>query len=78
MRHLFKWNALLPRFATNFNAVAADLRQKSSIFAPDLKQMHMFRRNIISKLEAWKQDKKHKPLILRGAYVDQSSVLSDR
>ena len=27
----------------------------------------MFRRNIISKLEAWKQDKKHKPLILRGA-----------
>ena len=27
----------------------------------------MFRRDILSKLEAWKQDKKHKPLILRGA-----------
>lgn len=78
MRHLLNEMPCCPWFATNFNAVAADLRQKSSIFAPDLKQMHMFRRNIISKLEAWKQDKKHKPLILRGAYVDQSSVLSDR
>ena len=27
----------------------------------------MFRRKILDKLEAWKQDKKHKPLILRGA-----------
>ena len=25
----------------------------------------MFRRNIISKLEAWKQDERHKPLILK-------------
>ena len=54
------------------------MRQKSSIFAPDLKQMHMFRRNIISKLEAWKQDKKHKPLILRGArQVGKTTVVNE-
>ena len=54
----------------SFNAVAADLRQKSSIFAPDLKQMRMFRRNIISKLEAWKQDKKHKKSPARNRVGD--------
>ena len=27
----------------------------------------MFRRKILDKLEAWKQDKKYKPHILRGA-----------
>lgn len=38
----------------------------------------MFRRNIISKLEAWKQDKKHKPLILRGArQVGKTTVVNE-
>lgn len=54
------------------------MRQKSGNFAPDLKQMRMFRRNIISKLEAWKQDKKHKPLILRGArQVGKTTVVNE-
>lgn len=40
--------------------------------------MRMFRRNIISKLEAWKQDKKHKPLILRGArQVGKTTVVNE-
>ena len=40
--------------------------------------MRMFRRNIISKLEAWKQDKKHKPLILRGArQVGKTPVVNE-
>ena len=59
-----------PWFTTNFNAVAADLRQKRPVFAPDLKQMRMFRRNIISKLEAWKQDKKHKKSPARNRVGD--------
>ena len=43
-----------------------------------MKQMRMFRRNIISKLEAWKQDKKHKPLILRGArQVGKTTVVNE-
>jgi len=29
----------------------------------------MFKRKILSKLEAWKQDERHKPLILRGAHA---------
>lgn len=38
----------------------------------------MFRRNIISKLEAWKHDKKHKPLILRGArQVGKTTVVNE-
>lgn len=38
----------------------------------------MFRRNIINKLEAWKQDKKHKPLILRGArQVGKTTVVNE-
>ena len=38
----------------------------------------MFRRNIISKLEAWKQDKMHKPLILRGArQVGKTTVVNE-
>lgn len=38
----------------------------------------MFRRNIISKLEAWKQDKKHKSLILRGArQVGKTTVVNE-
>ena len=38
----------------------------------------MFRRNIISKLEAWKQDKKHKPIILRGArQVGKTTVVNE-
>lgn len=38
----------------------------------------MFRRNIISKLEAWKQDKKHKPLIMRGArQVGKTTVVNE-
>lgn len=38
----------------------------------------MFRRNIISKLEVWKQDKKHKPLILRGArQVGKTTVVNE-
>jgi predicted AAA+ superfamily ATPase len=38
----------------------------------------MFRRNIISKLEAWKQDKKHKPLILKGArQVGKTTVVNE-
>ena len=38
----------------------------------------MFRRNIISKLEAWKQDEKHKPLILRGArQVGKTTVVNE-
>lgn len=54
------------------------MRQKCGNFAPDLKQMRMFRRNIISKLEAWKQDKKHKPLILRGArQVGKTTVVNE-
>lgn len=40
--------------------------------------MRIFRRNIISKLEAWKQDKKHKPLILRGArQVGKTTVVNE-
>ena len=36
----------------------------------------MFKRKILSKLEAWKRDERHKPLILRGArQVGKTSVL---
>ena len=38
----------------------------------------MFRRDILSKLEAWKQDKKHKPLILRGArQVGKTTIVNE-
>ena len=38
----------------------------------------MFRRNIISKLEAWKQDERHKPLILRGArQVGKTTIVNE-
>lgn len=38
----------------------------------------MFRRKILDKLEAWKQDKKHKPLILRGArQVGKTTVVNE-
>lgn len=38
----------------------------------------MFRRNIIDKLEAWKQDERHKPLILRGArQVGKTTVVNE-
>ena len=37
----------------------------------------MFRRKIISKLEAWKHDRQHKPLILRGArQVGKTTVVN--
>ena len=62
----------------NLTSLAHDLQQKSCIFAHDLKQRDMFRRNIISKLEAWKQDEKHKPLILRGArQVGKTTVVNE-
>ena len=61
--------------------VAPDLRQTLTLlplicdkndlfFATDLQQMRMFRRNIISKLEAWKQDKKHKKSPARNRVGD--------
>ena len=38
----------------------------------------MFKRKIIEKLESWKQDKKHKPLILRGArQVGKTTVVNE-
>lgn len=38
----------------------------------------MFRRDILGKLEAWKQDKWHKPLILRGArQVGKTTVVNE-
>lgn len=38
----------------------------------------MFRRKILDKLETWKQDEKHKPLILRGArQVGKTTVVND-
>ncbi len=38
----------------------------------------MFRRNILSKLEAWKQDNRHKPLILRGArQVGKTTIVNE-
>lgn len=38
----------------------------------------MFRRKILDKLEAWKQDGKHKPLILRGArQVGKTTVVNE-
>lgn len=38
----------------------------------------MFRRKILDKLEGWKQDKKHKPLILRGArQVGKTTVVNE-
>lgn len=38
----------------------------------------MFRRKILDKLEAWKQDRKHKPLILRGArQVGKTTVINE-
>lgn len=38
----------------------------------------MFRRSIIDKLEAWKQDERHKPLILRGArQVGKTTVVNE-
>lgn len=38
----------------------------------------MFRRKILDKLEAWKQDDKHKPLILRGArQVGKTTVVNE-
>ena len=38
----------------------------------------MFRRKILDKLEAWKQDSKHKPLILRGArQVGKTTVVNE-
>lgn len=58
--------------------VAHDLQQKSCIFAPDLEQELMFRRHILKKLEAWKANAKHKPLILRGArQVGKTTVVNE-
>lgn len=38
----------------------------------------MFRRKILDKLEAWKQDSKHKPLVLRGArQVGKTTVVNE-
>lgn len=38
----------------------------------------MFKRSILTKLEAWKQDEHHKPLILRGArQVGKTTVVND-
>lgn len=38
----------------------------------------MFKRKILSKLEAWKQDERHKPLILRGArQVGKTTVVNE-
>ena len=38
----------------------------------------MFRRKILYKLEVWKQDEKHKPLILRGArQVGKTTVVNE-
>ena len=38
----------------------------------------MFRRKIIDRLEAWKQDAKHKPLILRGArQVGKTTIVNE-
>ena len=38
----------------------------------------MFRRKILDKLEVWKQDEKHKPLILRGArQVGKTTVVNE-
>ena len=38
----------------------------------------MFRRSILDKLEAWKQDERHKPLILRGArQVGKTTVVNE-
>lgn len=40
--------------------------------------MRMFRRKILEKLEAWKLDDKHKPLILRGArQVGKTTVVNE-
>ena len=52
--------------------------KKSCIFAPDLEQELMFRRHILKKLEAWKANAKHKPLILRGArQVGKTTVVNE-
>lgn len=62
----------------NLTHVAHDLQQKSCIFAPDLEQEFMFRRHILKKLEAWKANAKHKPLILRGArQVGKTTVVNE-
>lgn len=38
----------------------------------------MFKRKILSKLEAWKQDERHKPLILRGArQVGKTTIVNE-
>ena len=38
----------------------------------------MFKRKILSKLEAWKRDERHKPLILRGArQVGKTTVVNE-
>lgn len=57
---------------------AHDLQQKQRTFAHDLKHSVMFKRKILSKLETWKQDKRHKPLILRGArQVGKTTVVNE-
>lgn len=62
----------------NLTQVAHDLQQKKCIFAPDLEQKLMFRRHILNKLEAWKANAKHKPLILRGArQVGKTTVVNE-
>lgn len=38
----------------------------------------MFKRKILSNLEAWKQDERHKPLILRGArQVGKTTIVNE-
>lgn len=52
---------------------------KKDIYLPLICNMqNMFRRKILDKLEAWKLDGKHKPLILRGArQVGKTTVVNE-
>ena len=56
-----------------------DLQQKAYICSriANNKQI-MFKRKISEKLECWKRDKNHKPLILRGArQVGKTTVVNE-
>jgi hypothetical protein len=48
------WGSVAHDLKQKFIAIATDLRQRSCIFCPWIKTNAMFKRKILSKLEAWK------------------------
>jgi uncharacterized protein len=69
----------LPMICNNYPLILPLICDKSCNFAVSINgKAYMFRRNVIEKLQQWKNDSNHKPLVLRGArQVGKTTIVNE-